>query len=411
MSESLSVYWGLFMNSGVPLEMALNYCGNCHYCFADLNSPERSANVPQIMNLITGFREKDTYAAKLLQMGYPVVLSNHVDPFSKSNAPIALPIIEVMAAQGIPILFQTKACKPAYTALDLVPQSCWYITITTLDNDVLRRVEPGAPSAEERLSFIQTAIAKGHRVTVGINPCVDEWVGDDPGPLVKAIQDAGAEGVWVQPLHLSTNQLKNMADIGKAAIGESVLNKARRFRKDPDNIDIHQRTCAAARAIGLEVYDVGQPQYSKFFQPMKDVYEHLFPTAQDFINYCYEQGKGPNDPIYWSEYRDFFTPLLPEGVLPLRNHLGASQYAHFWKDWENKIPKYMTYEDLLLWCWRVKQIVYSPVNVQCFVWAANIELDKNGERLIDPYMDADDLPIMLFRPEGSNYVYGQWSAW
>lgn len=397
------------MNSGAPLECALSFCGNCYYCFADLNSPNRTANTPQIMNLITQFREKDTYAAKLLQQGYPVVLSNHVDPFSKSNANIALPIIEVMAAQEIPILFQTKACKPAYTALDLVPPSVWYITITTLDNDVLRRVEPGAPPAEERLAFIQAAVAKGHRVTVGINPCVDEWIGD-PEPLCKAIKAAGAEGAWVQPLHLSNNQIKNLSDIGRASLGESVLGKARKFRKHPASAAIHKSTCEVARAVGLEVYDVGQPQYSNFFQPFKETYQRLFPTAQDFINHCYDTGKGLNDPIYWEEYRDFFVPLLPEGVLPLRNHLGASQYAHFWKDWEDKIPKYMTYEELLLWCWKVKQIVYSPVNVQSFAWAAHIK-EENGERLIEPYMDDNDLPIMLFRPEGTHYVYAEWEMW
>lgn len=390
--------------------MALHFCGACTYCFADLNSPNRTANIPQIMNMISGFRDKDTYLAKLLQEGYPVVMSNHVDVFSKSNHSIAMPIIECMAAQDIPIMFQTKAPPPAFTALDLVPPSVWYVTITTMDEEVRRRVEPGAPPAEDRLRFIEEAVRRGHRVTIGVNPCVDEWIGD-PTELCKAAKAAGAEGAWIQPLHLSNKQIDSMPDMSKAAIGESVLTKARRKRKDAANIAIYNQTRSIALDAGLEIYDAGQKEYSKYFQPEKDVYKKLFPTTQDFVNYCYDTNKQPNDPIYWSEFRDFFVPQLPEGVLPLRNHLGAGQYAHFWKLWEDKIPKYMTYEELLWWCWHIQTIVYSPVNTKCFAWAAHIEEDSDGERAIEPYSDDEGLPIMLFRPEGTANIHEHWEAW
>jgi len=94
MSDSLSVYWGLLFNACSPLEISLNYCShNCHFCFANLNSPNRTADVKQIMGILSTCQEKETFAAKLLRDKYPVTISNHVDPFSESNWRISLPII------------------------------------------------------------------------------------------------------------------------------------------------------------------------------------------------------------------------------------------------------------------------------------------------------------------------------
>ena len=408
MSEGLNPYWGgLLGSSCAMLEMSLNWCSmGCSYCFANLNSPNRSANAKSILGIISDHQNRNTYTAYLLREKHPIVISNHVDPFADSNAHVALPILEVLTELDLPFTLQTKCGKHGYEALKFIKPTVFYISIMTMDEDVLRRVEPGAPTAQERFKFIETARSMGHRVCVGINPCVPDWIGD-PKPLCNTLAGLGVESVWIQPLHLSNRQIAAMTDRERAAIGETVLNRARKRRKDP----LVQQTLAATRQaaldVGLAVYDSQQRERSDYFKPYKETYKNTFPLMQDFVNYCYDTGKGENDPIYWEEYRDFFVPKLPQGTFPLRNHIAAVQYQHFWKDYEDKIPKYMTYETLLEICWRTQDIVFCPVNTMCFSWAA----DCTQEEKLFQYVDKNDRPILLFRPQGSKSILEQWEAW
>lgn len=429
MSESLSVYWGLFLNACAPLELSLNYCShNCSFCFANLNSPDRTADVAQVMGLLSSYQSKNTFAAKLLRDRYPVTFSNHVDPFSESNWRLSLPLIDALNDQGIPIVFQTKGGKGSKEAMKSTPPSVWYISIETLDPEVSRRVASGAPLPKERLQLIEDLRHHGHRVVVGINPAVEDWIGD-PDELCRQLKSAGCEATWIQPLHLSNNQIKNLGDRERAALGESVLSKARKMRRDESNMRIYHACREASMNHGMDTYDLGQPQRSDFFKPYKETYKKTFPVLQDFVNHCWDKGYGENEPIYFKDFRDFFLPYLPEGVFPLRNHIGAVQFQHFWKEWDEKIPKNMTYEALLQWCWEVNSIIYNPVNSHAFCWAAKKVDSFNPETHFSPidpmtkiqkgkeddiwelYTDDGGLPILLFRPSTEKYMCGEWDAW
>jgi len=429
MSESLSVYWGLFLNACAPLELSLNYCShNCAYCFANLNSPDRTADVAQVMGLLANYQTKQTFAARLLREKYPVTISNHVDAFSESNWRLSLPLIEALTDQGIPIVFQTKGGTGDREAMKMTPPSVWYISIETLDPAISKRIASGAPLPKERLKLIEDLRSHGHRVVVGINPAVEDWI-DDPKELCRQLKEAGCEATWIQPLHLSNNQIKNLGDRESAALGESVLGKARKMRRDVSNMRIYHACREASLEYGMDTYDLGQPQRSDFFKPYKETYKKTFPVLQDFINHCWDTGKGANDPIYFKEFADFVLPSLPEGVFPLRNHIGAVQFQYFWKEWDSKIPKNMDYRTLLQWCWEVNSIIYNPVNSHAFCWAAK-KVDKFNPDThfspIDPmtkiqkgkedtiwelYTDDDGLPILLFRPSTEKYMCGEWDAW
>jgi len=408
MTESLSVYWGLLLNDVLPLEMALNWCSaSCHYCFANLNSPNRTANVPQIMGLLADYKNRTTFAAHLIREGYPIKCSNHVDFFAKSNVDIAMPIMELMTDLGISYSIATKGGDRLKEALGFMKKGVVYFSLATLDEDVLLRTEPGAPSAKKRLGMMEDLRSHGHRITVGINPCVKEWL-DDPLKLCKELQRVGVEGVWIQPIHISNNQIKNMPEKGKAALGEAVFSVARKQRTHPDNIDIYLRTRAAAKECGMEIYDIGQTDRSDYFKPYQEAYPKHFPVIQDFVNYCYDVGKIPYvTPIYWSEFRDFFVSKLPEGIFPLRNHIGAVQFGHFWRDYENKIPKNMTYAHLLQMCWEIGDIAYSPCNLRCFGRAS--AYNSKGE--LCEVLDSNGMPILIFTPDvpvPENHAYAEW---
>lgn len=409
---TLDVFWGgLFYNSCVPLELSLNWCThNCAYCFANLNLPNRKAEAKKIFNLLTSYEKRNSYAAWLLQEKYPVVFSNHVDPFAVANEDLSLSIIELFALKGIPFTLQTKGGRRVYDAIDIIDTPIvWYISIATLDEDIAKKIEPGAPPIYERLAMIEKIIAKGHQVCVGINPCVPDWL-PNPKELTDRLVALGVWGAWVQSLHLSSNQLKNMPKRGKLAIGEKVLHQGLYRTKHPEVHHHYLTTRQTAKNSGLHVYHNGQPEPTEYFKPYKDLYPKRFPLYQDFVNYCH-QTKGEGEAIYFDEYLNYFLPQLPDVK---RNTLNQHVYANTMgvalngkgRDIYEQIEDYPT---LLNVCWQYHEVSYCPVNIQCFCWAADWEMQAHGEEGWTQYLDDDDRPILVFQPNAeSNEMFIQW---
>ncbi len=408
----LKTYWGGFLhNSCLPLELTLNLCSHrCAYCFANLNSPNRKVedeDLDATLNLLQDFRNRNSYEAWLLQQGYGVVFSNKTDPFAVSNerADLSLRLIELMQLQGIPIAFQTKGGRKAMAALKMLDrQSVWYISLATLDEDIVRRVEPGAPSIEERFEFIASLKAAGQEVVVGINPVVPDWL-SDPQALCDRLARLGVSGAWVQSMHLSHRQVENMKPREMEALGERVIHQAMHPDLHPEVAKCVDLTRAAVVASGMEVYSNQQREASHFFAPWKSLYPKRFPQMQDFVNYCHAN-KQDGDLIHWPEFRDFFVPQLPQGDRGLRDHLNASVAVGVLNGkW---IPQRMTYEGLLKWIWQIKEIPFCPANTECFAIAA----DKipGTESDWEVWTDEDDLPFLVFCPNGSDgSAFVQWN--
>lgn len=401
MAQNLSVYWGAFLNIPIPLELSLNYCShNCTFCYANLNSPQRTADVSQIMGLLSSFWERETYAAKLLQMGYPVMCSTHVDFFAKSNEAIAMTLFEVMIEGGVNFAILTRGGDRYLEAVRMFPKPVViYFSFVAFDDAIAARIEPNSPLPSERIRMIEETIALGHRVVAGINPCVPEWIGD-PLPLLAKLQSIGVTGLLAQGLHLNNRQIDNMNGREIAAIGKTVLKRGKMRLRDKGMSSLLEFTLAAAHEMGLETYSIGQGLYSDYWKPYKDVYPVMFPILQDFVNYCWDSGKEEGDAIAYEEFRDFFVPKLPQGVFDLRNHLNATQNHKWSADWNSKIALRMTYERLLYWSWKVESIAYCPVNALTFRWAGY--KDDSGWH---KYVDSNDMPYLIFTPSATeNYM-------
>jgi hypothetical protein len=98
--DGICAYSGEFLISPAGLELSMNWCGHdCSYCFANLNKPNRRADLASIMGLLANFRSRQTREARLMQAGVPLLVSNHVDVFAGTNAEQFEPIWEVCAAQ------------------------------------------------------------------------------------------------------------------------------------------------------------------------------------------------------------------------------------------------------------------------------------------------------------------------
>lgn len=400
MSDSLSVYYGLLFNACLPLEVSLNFCSmGCKYCFSNLNSPNRQADTKQIMNLLNKHQERDSFAAFLLREKYPIQCSNHVDFFASSNWKIADPIMQTLVAMDIPFSLQTKGSKHVYEAIEYLPQTVWYVSIATLNEDIARKVEPGAFSIAERLKMLEKIVERGDRVTVGINPLVPEWI-DDPLKMCQELASRGVEGVWVQPLHLSNAQLKVMPQKDKDILGASVISKARSRYKNKEVKELYHNIRAIAQECGMEIYDTSQRERSDYFQPYKDVYKKTYPVLQDFVNLCYDLELPNNSPIYCQDYMDFFVPQLPKGEFNLKNHIYAAHSKHDIVKFPD-MPKTMSYAQLLHIIWQNDRMNYCPVHAKCFAWAGE-KLENNTWNM---YVDDDDLPILMFSRDGYDTLF------
>lgn len=380
----LKPFFGEFLLSPCPLELSLNYCSHkCAVCFANLNQPERKADISAIMRFLSTYRERETLEAILLQQGYPVLFSNKVDPFAASNYRQSLPLIEMMTALGIGIAFQTRGGFGVDEVIKNVPPSHWYISISQRDDAIRKRVEPGAPSIESRLDLISKLTEAGHAVAVAINPLVPEWM-PDPEPLLDDVKARGVYGMCAAMVHLHYKQIRNLSEKEKVAVTEPIVKRAqKRESSRAAERDLIDRANDYAASIGLEVSTYGQPCRSEYDTPFVQLYKKTFPTTQEFVNACHDT-LGPNDVIWFDEYADFMCERLPQGVLSIAHYIGATAHNMYWK---MKIPSRMTYRQLLGLCWQNPESRYCPARMPCFAYV------KNGDAEV---VDDNGLPLLAW---------------
>lgn len=301
----IQAYAGEFTISPIPLEMSMNWCShNCHYCFANLNQPGRKLDTNKVINQIKNCKKGKGLTSYLLANGYPVLLSNRVDPFAHTNWRQSLSFIEMLHENGNKIAFQTKGGPGIDQTLEMLDyKSNWYVSISMLNDDIRKLIEPGAPSISERFELIEKLINKGHHVSVGINPLVEEWLPiTDFEALVDKLTALGVRDFWIENLHLNPKQVKNMPANGKRAIGEDIINESKKRKR---NISYFIYCCNYLLGLNdINIYSINQPFRSHYFNS----YNHYksLKTHQEFINYCFE--KYPNGgEIKWHEYYSFMS--------------------------------------------------------------------------------------------------------
>lgn len=420
--ESFTVYYGGFLlNAPAPLELSLNYCNHrCPFCFANLNNPERQAYPQQIFSLLANAFKRDedlTLAQHLIRMGYPIQFSNHVDPFAGNNYELTLRILEQTSELGIPLTIQTKGGvgllkKPSKyhcSALDLIGPSVFYVSLETLDDDISKNISaPGAPRSTLRLEMIAALRSRGHRVNVGINPVVPQWI-PDPELMVDTLKNLGVEGVWIQPLHLSHKQIAKMPDRDKQRLGEEILDQAlvRNHAKYPAIGETMAALRDYANKVGLPVYDSQQAECTDYFKPYIEVYPRRYPLMQEFVNWCWEY-LDPGDLVYFETWADMVLEQLPEGVWPIGQHIGAIAGPRFWSLVRDLgITNKMSYRELLRLIWDYKESGLCPVNVKAFRWAGDHEKQRDGTMGWTRWLDDNNQPILVFDPHAKDELWSQ----
>ncbi|RLI39552.1 radical SAM protein, partial [Candidatus Bathyarchaeota archaeon] len=130
----------------------------------------------------------------------PVMVSDCTDPYQPLEAKLRLTrhCLKTLIEHGFPLLVVTKS--------DLVVRDAGILasgrvvvsmTITTLDAELARRLEPGAPSPSKRLKALERLSELGITTTARVDPVLP-GLNDDPEglrELVRAIAEAGAKQV------------------------------------------------------------------------------------------------------------------------------------------------------------------------------------------------------------------------
>jgi DNA repair photolyase len=308
--DGIRVYFGEFLVSAAPTELSGNWCSHaCAYCFSNAANPQRQLDLKNVLALLRNSHERKGLDAILLTEKYPVVVSNHVDPFSKSNAKPMLEIMRLMSDLEIPISFQTRGGEEWAIAetLDFIAPSVFYVSITHQTDESRQWIEPNAPAMEHRYAFMKELVSRGHRVLVGLNPLVPEWI-PEPEIVLQKLKDIGVEGLWIENLHLNRYQKAGMRPWQQKRMGEDLIKRALKINVDEEHWLHFVRTREAAIAMGFEVYTSGQPNKSYFFEPFHQTYPKTFPVMQDFNNFCQEESVKV---VSWELWRNFFYSRLP----------------------------------------------------------------------------------------------------
>ena len=212
---SLRYYSGEYLIVPVPLHLNLDACTQgCGYCFAVLNSPKYRADWDQVRKKVLKAKSDQPIGKDLtawfLRQGYPVLVSNQSDPFAKMVNDGFMQVKELFDEHGIRMTYQTKG---GTNAMDLLPKekpTLVYISITSDNNDTLKKYEVNAPPFEERLALAIACKQAGHDVEVAINPFIPSWWDDLPAFLDTLLKHDLKKIVW-DVVHMSARQAVNVS--------------------------------------------------------------------------------------------------------------------------------------------------------------------------------------------------------
>lgn len=389
----LTPHHGGFLGYPFGLELSFNYCSHgCSYCFANHAAPHRETGIGQLQRLLADYQNRETLTAQLMQGQYLTLVSNRVDAFAQSNYQQAVPILRTMTELGLPYCMASRGGPGVDDVLSFAPRMVWYLSVCQDNDDLRKRIEPGAPSLSSRLALAEKLVKRGDIVHLAVNPYVPEWWDDFPRSL-RPYRDLGITRVYVQLLHLNINQKLKMSPKERAAIDSGVMSRA---MKNPRNVDHAPAfaACVQLANMGFRPHNFSDDYPDNAYAEYAEVYprQALFPMATSFIDWCFARGEDQFI-VSFEEYRQCLSPALPKGVMTgIRDYVSVSNREFCVK---NKVPQTGTYDTLLRIAWNFPLMQGSPLGFRFFAYLG----EKNGkEEIIDE--DENGNVLLVFRRSG-----------
>ena len=176
----------------------------------------------------------DALRRELSARGYeprPIALGTVTDAYqpAERDRGVSRAILEVLAEFGHPVIVFTKGALVERDLDVLAPMAerglaRVHLSVTTLDADLCRRMEPRAPSPERRLRAIEAVTGAGVPVRLMASPMIPALTDHELERIMEAGRDAGAVGVSVIPLRLPLE----VADLFEEWLQEHVPDRAAR---------------------------------------------------------------------------------------------------------------------------------------------------------------------------------------
>ncbi len=203
-----------FRNCPIPYHLD-TYRGcvyNCRYCFArDLVTFARRKSDNKSFSYLIGNRADllDKWIQRILEKNYdytngsevafkeriPIKIGANADPFPpiESKEHITYDILKVFDKYDYPLEIQTKNPVGLVEYMKDFKNPNWIIAVSLIstDEEFIKIVEPGAPTAKNRLDAIKQLTDYGIPVMVKIQPSIYPKVIEDIQELTIAIKEAG----------------------------------------------------------------------------------------------------------------------------------------------------------------------------------------------------------------------------
>ena len=372
-------FYGEFLLHPSPLECSGNTCShNCCYCFSNIRRSCRYSNIKQTLTQLKNFQSSNTYKNTLIREKYSICLSNRTDPFSKTNYIETLSMLEYLKNLENGIFFQTKGGYGIDEAFDILKDKkniLFYVTITSKNNDILKVIEPNAPSYEEKIELIKKAKNNGYNVIVAFNPVVKNWLPEkDFYDIVSDVNKIGVKNFIFQKLYLSKNDIKGFTEDRKKRFEDEILIDA--AKKPSENQYYLQSLVVELIKRGNNAVAFGMPFKTDLFKDIRSTLGKCFPSNYDVINYCFDNKVKQ---ITFNDYKK----VLNENQNDLFNKefKGLSTYIfriarQVWKG-NDKIQSARTINDILNAYWNYKQISGSLQNNKLFSVAKEKDDENN----------------------------------
>lgn len=296
-------------------------------CFSNLgragaNRKPHTKN--SLQTLINGFERarRDEYSpiGFFLREKYPICFSNTTDPFMPQEKAFRCSeaFMKYAKTNGLPLFIQTKGgilYEERERYIDyLVPgKDVVYMTLTTLDDELIKKIEPGAPTATERLKLTEYLASHDIPVILAPNPYVKDWIPNEK-EYCRIAKDAGARGIWQTHLHLNETQREVLARENDPLDLAHLVDKVDAAHMNRQVKDWY----IAAEAVGLDIYT--NQNFAPYFGNREKHEEAANPAwlGGKVFDYVMKIPKFLNRLAYRGRpaYDEDFKPVTPDYVIP-----------------------------------------------------------------------------------------------
>jgi DNA repair photolyase len=235
----------IFYFCALPLRLdSYNGCTyNCLYCFSqclnnrnqDKFKKPKPANPHQLEKLLASSSKNQTnqgVVSSCLKRRIPIHFGNVSDPFQpiERSLRISYDFLQILKKYNYPTVISTKSTlltSSEYLALILDFPTSVQVSFSTFDERLAEKVEPNAPSPQERLQLVERLSNVGIWTVVRIQPFLfpKENISNIP---ISALASAGTKHVMVEHLRIPTNSSIHSRKILFLALGMDFLDEYRK---------------------------------------------------------------------------------------------------------------------------------------------------------------------------------------